>query len=112
MSAAPGRGAHWGSGGIRSTGQTGLNSTVPFTPEPAPAGVVVEAVRGLVVEDVAGTVVVPAARVVGVDMVVVERRWPSLLNADSALPQATPRVSIITTVPSPRRPRRECTSQV
>lgn len=108
MSAAPGRGAHWGSGGIRSTGQTGLNSTVPFTPGPAPAGVVVEVVRaavGLVVEDVAGRVVVPPARVVGAEMVVDERPWPSVRNADSVLPQATARVTIITTVPSRRRPR-------
>jgi hypothetical protein len=73
---------------------------------------VVRAVMGLVVEDVAGTVVVPPARVVGVNIVVEERPWPSVLNADSALPQATARVTIITTAPSPRRPRRECTSQV
>lgn len=72
----------------------------------------VRAVMGLVVEDVAGTVVVPPARVVGMNMVVEERPWSSVLNAESALPQATARVTIITTAPSPRRPRRECTSQV
>ncbi len=61
MSATPGRGAHWGSGGIRSTGQTGLKSTVPFTAESASAGVVVDvvtALTGAVVEEVAGTTVV------------------------------------------------------
>ncbi len=41
--AGPPRGAHWGSGGTRSTGQTGLNRTAPLTPDPDRVTVVVEA---------------------------------------------------------------------
>jgi hypothetical protein len=57
--AAPPRGAHCGSGGTRSTGQTGLNRTVPVTPDPAgPAIVVVDEVEGGTVRSGAGDVVV------------------------------------------------------
>lgn len=114
MSATPGRGAHWGSGGVRSTGQTGLRSTVPFTAVFAPAEVVVDvatALTGAVVEEVGGTTVVSVPpTVVELGTIVEERTWPSARNADSGLPQAVGRATVITTAPSPRRTRRECTS--
>ena len=89
---------------------------MPLTPEPAPAGFdvdVVTATVGAVVEDVAGTVVngLPT-RVVDVATVVEARAWLSPRNADCGLPQPATRLIVIATVPSPRRPSRERTSQV
>jgi len=46
MSAGPGRGAQLGSGGLRSTGQTGLNRAVPCTPEREVGNVVTGTVEG------------------------------------------------------------------
>lgn len=117
MSADPGRGAHWGSGGIRSTGQTGPNSTVPVTPEPAlapaPAPAPGTVVAGAVVTTGRPTPVVvvgaslepedPTNVVEGASVVV---RLAPDRNAASWLPQAAPaKVMVITRAENPSRRR-------
>jgi hypothetical protein len=101
---------------MRSTGQTGLKSTVPRTAATAAAGVVVDvatAPAGAVVEVVAGTTVLgPPPSVPDVGTIVVGRAWPSDRTADSGLPQAVATANVMTTAPSPRRTRGECTSPV
>lgn len=68
MRAAPGRGAHCGSGGILSTGQTGPKRTVPWTPVAPAIAAVVEVVDGTVDVGRDGTVVLATVAVVGPPM--------------------------------------------
>src|SRR4051794_33233319 len=89
---------------MRSTGQTGPNTTVPFTPEPElPATVVNGAVvptgrLGLVVVVSAGADPPEGAGDVGGGgAVVVGGAWPWDRNAEALLPQAAPSMATVST---------------
>lgn len=89
---------------MRSAGQTGPNTTVPFTPEPERTGTMV---GGAVVASRRPTVVVVVSAgreapegsgtVDDVGAVAVGRAWPPDRNAESCLPQAVPRRRAVTT---------------
>jgi len=124
MRATPGRGAQKGSGGIRSTGQTGEKSTVPWTPVAPRSEATVEVDAGRTV--VLGTPVVVVA-VTAVDVTETggvtgtgtgpktrtwNRQWAWVSEQPNASPQlvrsalrsASPgarEVKVATTVPHP-----------
>lgn len=98
MWAGPGRGAHCGSGGIRSTGHTGPNTTVPSIPDAPDPGLVV-AGRGAKVTET--TVVAEGRDDVGVvedefsaDVVLVA---PADDEVAAGRPEASPQPATIAT---------------